>query len=107
MNPEIEKKRRSRIDSPILYMLSSTGKTKTITFHPQSDSCHLSALKSDCQNISDWESTLKDSPGENGKKERVFSDGPHFPAKRALRWTALSMKLTLSCRPTSPSVSSS
>lgn len=51
--------------------------------------------------------TLKDSPGAKGKKERVFSAGPHFPARRALRWTALSGKLTFSWSPTSPSVSSS
>lgn len=51
--------------------------------------------------------TLKDSPGAKGKKERVFSAGPHFPSRRALRWTALSMKLTFNCSPTSASVSSS
>lgn len=51
--------------------------------------------------------TLKDSPGAKGKKERVFSARPHFPARRALRWTALSGKLTCKWRPTSASVSSS
>lgn len=51
--------------------------------------------------------TLKDSPGAKGKKDRVFSARPHFPARRALRWTALSGKLTFKWRPTSASVSSS
>lgn len=51
--------------------------------------------------------TLKDSPGAKGKKDRVFSALPHFPARRALRWTALSGKLTFKWRPTSASVSSS
>ena len=55
----------------------------------------------------DFTRTLKDSPGAKGKKERVVSGLPHFPADRALRWTALSGKLTFNWSPTSPSVSSS
>lgn len=57
--------------------------------------------------LKDFTHTLKDSPGAKGKKERVVSGLPHFPARRALRWTALSGKLTFNWSPTSPSVSSS
>lgn len=64
-----------------------------------------------CQSVTKYQhlqkSTLKDSPGAKGKKDRVFSACPHFPARRAFRWTALSIKLTFNWSPTSPSVSSS